>query len=141
MSPRTSRRRPPRAAADEADNSPPSSSVTLVGWLFVLVGGGGIATQMVQLVSVINAGGALGGRGLRDLTIVLTLRLIALIGGVFILRGANWARWLLIVWMAYHIWISLQHSWLEAVMHAVIFGVLVYLLFRRESSGYFRQAG
>ena len=111
--------------------------ITIVGWLFVLVGGGGIVTQLVQLVN----GGALDDRGLRDVAIVLTLRLIALAGGVFVLRGADWARWLLIVWMAYHIWISLQHSWLEAAMHAAIFGLLLYLLFRRNSSAFFRQAG
>jgi hypothetical protein len=112
--------------------------VTLVGWLFVLVGGGGIALQLFQRL---NAGDPLDDRGVRDLAIVLTLRLIAFIGGVLVLRGAEWSRWLLAVWMAYHIWISLQHSWTEAAMHAVMFGALLYLLFRRDSSAYFRQAG
>ena len=35
-----------------------------------------------------------------DLILVLFIRLLAVVGGVFALRGANWARWLLLVWMA-----------------------------------------
>jgi hypothetical protein len=112
-------------------------SVTLVGWLFVLVGGGGIVMQLAQLLN----SGPLDDRGLRDLAIVSTLRLIALVAGAMILRGADWARWLLAVWMAYHVWISLQHSWTEAAMHAVIFGALLYVLLRRNAAAYFRQAG
>lgn len=120
--------------------TPRPLSITIVGWLFVLMGGGGIATQLIQLLNLINASAPLDARESRDLAIVLTLRLMALIGGVFLLRGSNWARWMLVVWMAYHIQISLAHSWLEAAMHAAIFGVLVYLLFRRGASAYFRQA-
>jgi hypothetical protein len=34
--------------------------------------------------------------------LVWVVRALAIIGGIYALRGRNWARRLLIVWMAYH---------------------------------------
>jgi hypothetical protein len=54
------------------------------------------------------------------------------------LRGLNWARWLLAVWMAYHVVLSILHSPVELMMHVLLFGVMGYFLFRPQASAYFR---
>ena len=64
-------------------------------------------------------------------------RILQIVAGLFILRGRNWARWLLVVWIAFHIVISALHSMFQLLLHAVIFTVILYFLFRRESSSYF----
>jgi hypothetical protein len=56
------------------------------------------------------------------------------------LCGFNWARWLLVVWIAYHVILSAFHSPFEVVIHGLLFGVVVYFLFRRQASVYFRDA-
>ena len=63
--------------------------------------------------------------------------LAALAGGGFLLAGRNWARWLLAAWMALHVVLSLGDL-TQLLGHAVIFGALVFLLFRPGAGAYFR---
>ena len=37
---------------------------------------------------------------------VLAIGIAALVGGFYVLRGRNWARWLLAAWMLFHVVIS-----------------------------------
>jgi hypothetical protein len=53
------------------------------------------------------------------------------------LRGANWARWVAILWLAYHVVLSAFHSWSEAGVHAVLLAVISYVLLRRDAAEYF----
>jgi NAD(P)-dependent dehydrogenase (short-subunit alcohol dehydrogenase family) len=46
-----------------------------------------------------------------DLVIVSLLRMLAIVSGAYMLRGANWARWLAISWIAFHVGVSYFHSW------------------------------
>ena len=64
-------------------------------------------------------------------------RLLLIVAGVFMLKGHNWARWLLVLWILFHIVISALHSVLYLLMHVVIFSVILYFVFRRQSSFYF----
>jgi len=66
--------------------------------------------------------------------------LLAILCGMFMLRGSNWARWLLLVWIGYHVILSAFHSLSELVMHSVLFGVVAYFLFRPQAAVYFRKA-
>jgi hypothetical protein len=75
-----------------------------------------------------------------DVVWVCFVRLLAILCGVFMLRGSNWARWLLLVWIAYHIILSAFHSLSELVMHTLLLGVVAYFLFRPGASAYFRAA-
>jgi hypothetical protein len=69
---------------------------------------------------------------------VLAIGIAAIVGGVYVLKGRNWARWLLAVWMAFHVAISIgQPSALIA--HLVIFGCIAVLLFRPAASPYFTR--
>jgi len=60
-----------------------------------------------------------------------------IVAGAFMLKGHNWARWLLVLWVTFHIVISALHSMLFLLMHVVIFSVILYFVFRRQSSFYF----
>jgi hypothetical protein len=68
---------------------------------------------------------------------VSVVRLVAIVAGVFMLRGRNWARWVAIAWIGFHVGISAFHSAREVVMHAILFAVFAYFLFRRVGSMYF----
>ena len=104
-------------------------SVTILGWLFIVVGAIGFVYHASELT---------GGHGSRFYVIwVCLLRLIAILSGVFLLRGRNWARWILLVWMAYHVVLSVFHSWSDVVTHSVILLVIAYFFLRRQVSSYF----
>lgn len=67
---------------------------------------------------------------------VLAIGIAAIVGGVYVLRGANWARWLLAAWMALHVAISIGQP-TALLAHVVIFGFVAYLLFRPGASTHF----
>ena len=70
---------------------------------------------------------------------VLAIGIAAIVGGVYVLRGANWARWLLAAWMALHVAISLGQP-TALLAHVAIFGFVAYLLFRPGASVHFAVA-
>ena len=66
------------------------------------------------------------------------VRLIAIVCGVYMLRGRNWARWLAMVWIGFHVVVSGFHSFPELAVHALLFVVFAYVLLRPRASEYFR---
>jgi hypothetical protein len=73
-----------------------------------------------------------------DVLGVSLIRLIAIVAGVFMLRGANWARWLAIAWIAAHVVIAAFHSLQQLLIHCLVFTVFVFFLFRPAANEYFR---
>lgn len=73
-----------------------------------------------------------------DMTMALLVNLLAIICGVFILHGRNWARWVMILWMVFHVIISLE-SPIKLTIHVVIFSTIIFFLFRPATSGYFHS--
>ncbi len=73
-----------------------------------------------------------------DVIWICLVRLVAILGGALLLHGHNWARWLLLVWMAYHVVLSAFHAVGELVVHGVLLAVIAYFLFRPQASAYFR---
>ncbi len=69
------------------------------------------------------------------------VRLLAIVIGVFIFLGRNWARWLAVLWLGFHVAVSVLNSWGLFAFHAVLFAMIVYILFRRPEADYFRSAG
>ena len=104
--------------------------VILTGWLFIVAGVIGLGYHATEF----NPQAAFD----IDLALVLLIRFLAIVGGVFVLRGANWARWLLVIWIGYHVILSASHSVSELVIHCAILGGVAYVLFRPQSSQYFR---
>jgi hypothetical protein len=62
--------------------------------------------------------------------------LLAVISGAFMIRGRNWARWLALVWMAFHVAISFP-VFRQFVTHSIIFGLIAWALFRPDARRYF----
>ena len=63
----------------------------------------------------------------------VTVRLLAIVSGVFMLMHKNWARWLAVIWLAYHVGLSALHSVGQTVFHLVLLVVFAWVLFRREA--------
>ncbi|MEW6511044.1 MAG: hypothetical protein AB1428_08820 [Bacteroidota bacterium] len=100
----------------------PLSHIVL-GWLFILAGAVGFAYHATE----INVQAPLDPQ----LILALTVRLIAIAGGIFLLRGAGRTRWLPIAWMAYHAIVSAFHSLDEPGFHVGILAIVSYFLLRR----------
>jgi hypothetical protein len=71
---------------------------------------------------------------------ILFLRFLALVCGVCMLFRQNWARWLTAAWIGYHVYLSVHHKASELIIHALLFIVIVFFLFRPAGTAYFRRA-
>lgn len=69
---------------------------------------------------------------------VLGIGIAALLGGICVLQGRDWARWLLAAWMALHVALSMRQPY-ALLAHLVIFGLILTALFHPKSSTYFRR--
>ena len=69
---------------------------------------------------------------------VCFVRILAVLGGVFMLYGFNWARWLLVVWIGFHVIVGALHSPWSLLVHGLLFAVIVYFLFRPRASAFFQ---
>ncbi|HEY2861371.1 MAG TPA: hypothetical protein VGJ21_23375 [Terracidiphilus sp.] len=65
------------------------------------------------------------------------VNLIGVLDGVFILRGYNWARWLAVAWMAFHVAISFFNSIQEVLVHSILLALIAWCLFRGAARAYF----
>jgi hypothetical protein len=113
--------------------NPRPRSITIISWLFIVLG-------IVSLVHGLMPGRRVAGSDTAlsfGHLLAHTLHLLALVGGAFLLRGRNWARWLLTGWMAIHIVIGFAHGLGPTLMHLGIFGWLTYLLFRPGANAFF----
>ena len=117
-------------------------SITLIAWLFIAVGVAGLFNDLWPLFtsSAPQHLARLKADGLADLGPAWTLRLLAVLGGAALLRGRNWARWLMAGWMAVHVGISLFHAGVEVLVHTAIFLPISYFLFRPATTAWFHRA-
>jgi hypothetical protein len=109
-------------------------SITIIGWLFIIFGAVALLSGLLPL------GGTTTAQRIAEFKshwMVHLSRLAAMVSGLFMLRGHNWARWLLVIWIAFHIVISALHSVSQLAIHVAIFAVILFFLFRRPASAYF----
>ncbi|HEY2001783.1 MAG TPA: hypothetical protein VGG80_05665 [Acidobacteriaceae bacterium] len=104
-------------------------SVTILACVYLLVGVGGFAVHLRELLA--RHPDAVG---------IEVTELTAIVCGAFLLRGQNWARWLALAWIAFHVILSAFHAIPELVIHAVFCGVFAWMLFRPDAARYFRGA-
>ena len=104
--------------------------VTVSGWLFLVAGLIGVAYHGKDFLKE--------GPFQYDLVWVCLVRLLAVVGAVFVLDGRNWARWLLVFWMVYHVALSAFHSVSEVVIHTLLLALIAGILFSAKASAYFR---
>ena len=112
-------------------------SVTIIAWLFMIFG------SIALLSALLPFTGADRTQLLAELKthwMVHLSRLAQIAAGLFMLRGHNWARWLLVAWIAFHIVISALHSWLQLLIHVLIFSVILFFLFRPRANEFFARS-
>ena len=103
-------------------------SVTILAWLYIAVG----AASFVY-------GFPLHGVQWDDI-LAESVRLSGLVAGIWMLRGENWARWLAIAWIAFHIGLSAFQNLREVVAHTAFGVVIAVILFRPSANRLFRAA-
>ena len=112
-------------------------SIAVLGWIFIAFGAITIIASAVSGVDTPSQREALSSS---EAIPILAARLLAIFCGVFLLLGFNWARYVLIVWILYHVILSLFHPPFEIIAHSLLLIVAVYVLFRPQASAYFRGA-
>ena len=109
-------------------------SITIISSIFMAFGGIALLTSLLSPVDAL--------RHIADHPFeyapIYVARILAVLCGVFMLYGFNWARWLLVVWIGYHVILSALHSPLGLLVHSLLLAVVVYFLFRPQASAYFR---
>ena len=99
--------------------------VLIVAWIYVAVGVIGFAYHFPELMA-----------HRQDSVWVELTELLAVVSGAFMLRGRNWARWLALAWIAFHVIISISVV-REFVMHLLILVLIFWALWRPGATRYF----
>ena len=105
-------------------------SVTLISFLFIAAGAAGIIYHALELKEIATQ---------PEIILTLLVRALAIAGGVFALRQSNWARWMLVAWIVYHVILSVFHSAAELTMHAILMIVVFVSLFHPKANDYFKK--
>ncbi|HWP53919.1 MAG TPA: hypothetical protein VN476_07260 [Pyrinomonadaceae bacterium] len=111
-------------------------SITIISWLFIVFGA---IALVAGLWPLIHLNGAQLVTDLEKHWMVYLSRSAQIIAGVFMLYGQNWARWLLVVWLTFHVVIGALHSPFHFITHLLLFVVVLFFLFRPVASAYFRE--
>ena len=106
--------------------------VTILGCVYIAVG----IISFIYHLTDFGSSGAFRYEGVW----VELVPFLAIISGAFILRGHNWARWLALTWIAFHVILSAFHTFPQFAIHCLFCAVIAWFLFRPESTRYFRQA-
>ena len=106
-------------------------SVTIVSCIFLAAGIIGSAFHATELKAP--------GSARYDAVWALLISLVATLCGIYLLRRSDWARWVAVAWLVFHVILSL-HSRQALLIHSALLAVFTYLLFRREARVYFRVA-
>jgi hypothetical protein len=104
--------------------------ITVIAWIFVAVG----AIGFVYHIRGLNA-----QRPWEEAILPALVGVVAIVCGIYMLRGSNWARWLALVWLAFHVALSIG-AVPKLVIHALFLAVFAYFLLRPQASRYFRPA-
>ena len=104
-------------------------SVTMVAFVYLLVGTGGFVAHFQALLA----------RDADAISIEST-ELVAFLAGMFLLRAHNWARWLALVWIAFHVVLSAFHDLGQFAVHLAFCAVIAWILFRPGAARYFQRA-
>ena len=62
---------------------------------------------------------------------------MAILSGVYLLRGSRWARWAALAWIVLHVVISAFHAFPEFVMRLVCAAVIAFALFHPAANRWF----
>ena len=100
-------------------------AVTALACLYILVGTVGFVRHFPE-------------RHEHDWIWIAVTEIAAVVCGAFMLRGHNWARWLAVAWIAFHVAISVNDPIGKLAVHVFFLIAIAYVLFRRDAAEYFR---
>ena len=106
--------------------------MTIVACVYIAVGTIGFAYHFRELLAR-NA-------FQYDAALIELTEFVAILCGAFLLRGRNWARWVALAWMAFHVIFSAFDSFPKFAIHSVFLAVITWFLFRPPAARYFRRA-
>ena len=105
-------------------------SVTIIGCIYILTGTLGLVFHVRESALRHEWGYGIG--------LIAILEVVAIVAGAYMLRGHNWARWLALAWMAFHVVISFWEGWQKVVVHAAFLLVIGFFLLRQRANEYFQ---
>ncbi len=105
-------------------------SVTLIAVLLLLSGTAGIAYHITDVKTWHPFP--------YEYIAILLIRLLAILAGIYLLRGHDWARWVALLWVAFHLMISFWNSWSQVVVHTAVLAIFAWVLLRPAATAYFR---
>ena len=105
-------------------------AVLIVAVLYLLVGIIGFVYHFPELRA-----------GHSDAIAIELTEFCAVVAGVGLLLRQNWARWLALVWVMFHVVISLFHPLRELLIHAALCALVAWLLFRPATARWFKITG
>jgi hypothetical protein len=106
----------------------PPIPVMIVAAVYLLVGVIGFVYHFPELTA-----------GHRDAIAMELTELLAVVAAVGLLLRQNWARWLALAWIVFHVLISLFHPLSELAIHAAFCVLIGWLLFRRTTARWFKM--
>ncbi len=110
-------------------------TITLLSFLFVAIGVISTAVHVWQF--------NISRPTFFEETGIYLIGTLAVVAGIYMLRGRNWARWLALGWISFHVIVaafnqSIGMAIVGLVIHAVFVALLAWFLFRRESQEWFK---
>ncbi|HWE86906.1 MAG TPA: hypothetical protein VG267_18325 [Terracidiphilus sp.] len=105
-----------------------------------------IAVTVVAILLVLGSAAGLAGDFMNSHSLsadhfesvwVGAVNVLGIVAAVFLFRGSNWARWLAIAWIAFHVAVSFWNPWQQLAMHGLIFALFAWILFRRDARAFF----
>jgi hypothetical protein len=105
-------------------------AVTIIAWIYIVMNIVGFVYHAREFTLHPFASGIVA---------IELVRVLGFVAGVWMLRGANWARWLALAWMAFHVGISYLNGWDKVVTHAVFLVVIGFFLLRTSANEFFQR--
>jgi Trk-type K+ transport system membrane component len=105
--------------------------VIVVSALFIIAGGVGFVYHLKDFSEP--------DAKLYEVLWIELVRLIAIVCGFLLLMSINWARWLAIAWLLFHVIISAFHSTTEMILHIAFLLLVGVLLYLPQTSAYFQK--
>jgi hypothetical protein len=104
-------------------------SITVLGVLLILAGSVGLVYHATEFKTVQPFPW--------DLLLISIVRMLAILAGAYMLLGRNWARWLALAWIAFHVVVGAFHGTVQFAMHSALLLVFAFLLFRPAAKTFF----
>lgn len=115
------------AAATNAGLMKRPFEVTLLGWFFIAVG---------VFAAIYHLSTAALDRGM---VVILLFEGVGILAGVFLLKGARWARWLVLAWTAAHVVAGTLISWTGGLPHLLLLVAVGYFLLGPPTAAYYQR--